>query len=160
MPSRHIAVDVDRPAQAVYDYVRDPANLPAWASGLGGSGELEDGRWVAEAPFGRVAVAFAADNPFGVLDHDVTLPTGAVVRNPLRVLADGAHCEVVFSLRPDPASDEAEHERDAATVLETLKRILESADAAAAGPPEGSTGGRAALASEPDEALSRHHVVP
>lgn len=128
MPSRHIAVDVEAPAEAVYAFASDPANLPAWASGLGGSGELVDGRWEADAPFGRVVVAFVEANPFGVLDHDVMLPTGEVVRNPLRVLADGERSEVVFSLRRAPGIADEEHERDAATVLAdlgTLKLLVE-----------------------------------
>lgn len=129
MPSQHIAVDVERPADAVYAYAADPSNLPAWASGLGGSGELVDGRWETEAPFGRVVVAFVAPNALGVLDHDVTLPTGKVVRNPMRVLADGTGCEVVFSLRRAPGTSDEAHEQDAATILddlETLKRIVEA----------------------------------
>lgn len=106
----------------------DPAHLPAWASGLGGSGELVNGRWEADAPFGRAVVAFVERNPFGVLDHDVTLPAGEVVRNPLRVLADGSGCEVVFSLRRAPGVTDEEHEHDATTILgdlETLKRLVE-----------------------------------
>ena len=129
MPSRHIAADIRAPAEAVYAFASDPANLPAWASGLGGSGQLVEGRWEADAPFGRVVVAFVEANPFGVLDHDVTLPTGEVVRNPMRVIPDGLGCEVVFSLRRAPGVADEEHERDAATILadlETLKRLLEA----------------------------------
>ncbi len=130
MPSRHIAVDVEAPADVVYAFASDPTNLPAWASGLGGEGELVDGRWVADGPLGRVEVAFVAPNALGVLDHDVTLPSGEVVRNPLRVLADGSRSEVVFSLRRVAGVGAAEHEHDAATVLadlEALKRLVEAA---------------------------------
>ena len=34
---------------------------------------------------------------FGVLDHEVTLPSGVTVLNPLRVVPDGDGCEVVFT---------------------------------------------------------------
>ncbi len=44
---------------------------------------------------GRVALAFVPRNDFGVLDHDVTLPSGETVYNPMRVIADGTGCEVV-----------------------------------------------------------------
>ena len=121
---------VERPAQYVYDYVHDPRNLPEWASGLGRSVKLEDGRWVAEAAFGWVVVAFVERNDFGVLDHDVTLPSGEVIRNPLRVIADGAtRCDVVFTLRRQPHAGDEEFERDIAAVtgdLHTLKRVMES----------------------------------
>jgi hypothetical protein len=48
---------------------------------------------------GRVGFAFAPRNEFGVLDHEVTLPSGEVFYNPMRVVPDGEACEVVFTLR-------------------------------------------------------------
>ena len=129
MESRHISIAIDRPAGEVYDYVRHPANLPQWAAGLGGSVEHVDGQWVAESPMGRVVVAFAPDNQFGVLDHRVTLPSGLVVDNPMRVIADGAGCEIVFTVRRQPGMTDEEFDRDADAVrddLGTLKRVLEN----------------------------------
>jgi len=35
--SRHISTSIKRPATEVYDYAANPANLPEWAAGLGGS---------------------------------------------------------------------------------------------------------------------------
>ncbi|QIQ03136.1 SRPBCC family protein [Streptomyces liangshanensis] len=128
--SRHLSVYVDRPAQDVYAYASDPVNLPAWAHGLGASVERIGDQWVAEsAPLGRVVVAFAPPNAFGVLDHDVTLPSGQTVYNPVRVIADGAGSEVVFTLRRQPETSDADFERDAGTVaadLARLKELLES----------------------------------
>ena len=84
--SRHLSVHIDRPAAEVYRYAADPAHLPEWAAGLAGGIARVDGEWVADSPMGRVVVRFAPDNPFGVLDHDVVLPDGTTVTNPLRVL--------------------------------------------------------------------------
>ena len=131
MPSRslHLAVSIDRPAAEVYDYARDPARLPEWAAGLAGGIALVDGEWVADSPMGRVVVRFAERNPFGVLDHDVTLPGGTTVTNPLRVLPDGEGCEVVFTLRRAAATTDAEFAADAAAVtadLATLNRVVEA----------------------------------
>ncbi|WP_431780611.1 SRPBCC family protein [Streptomyces chumphonensis] len=129
--SRHISVRIGRPAGEVYAYASDPSHLPAWAEGLGGSIAEVDGRWVAEdAPMGRVEVAFVPHNELGVLDHYVTLPTGEIVYNPLRVLADGAASEVVFTLRRQPGTSDADFQRDADMVaadLARLKALLESA---------------------------------
>ncbi len=50
-------------------FAADPANLPKWASGLGTSVELVDGQWIAEYPMGRVSLAFAPPNEYGILDH-------------------------------------------------------------------------------------------
>lgn len=126
--SRHISVRIDRPTDEVYDFVSDPATLPSWASGLGSSIEFVDGQWVAESPMGRVAVAFVPRNEFGVLDHHVTLPSGHIVYNPVRVIADGIGCEVIFTLRAENDMSDEEFEQDAAAVssdLGALKRVLE-----------------------------------
>jgi hypothetical protein len=125
---RHLTVHIERPAQDVYEYAADPANLPEWAAGLGGSIEHTGGKWLADSPMGKVEVAFVPANTFGVLDHDVTLPSGDVVTNPVRVLADGDACDVVFTLRRLGHSDEAfQADADAITAdLATLKRVLEA----------------------------------
>lgn len=81
-------------------------------------------------PLGRVTVAFTPRNDLGVLDHDVTLPSGETVHNPVRVIADGTASEVVFTLRRQPGTTDADFERDADAVaadLARLKELLESA---------------------------------
>jgi len=112
----------------VYEYASDPANLPEWASGLGSSVEQIDGQWFVESPDGRLIVAFTERNGYGILDHDVTLPSGETVHNPMRVIPDGDGCEVVFTLRRQPGMTEEEFSRDASLVLadlRALKRLLE-----------------------------------
>lgn len=77
---------------------------------------------------GRVVVVFTPRNEFGVLDHDVTLPSGQTVHNPMRVIADGPGCEVVFTLRRQPGTSDEEFRRDAEAVsadLTGLKRLME-----------------------------------
>lgn len=126
--SRHVSVWVDRPAAEVYDYASQPSNVPRWAPGLASAVDQVDGQWVAESPMGRVAFAFAPRNEFGVLDHDVTLPSGDVVYNPMRVIPDGDHCEVVFTVRRRLGMTDGDFAGDAAAVavdLGTLKRVLE-----------------------------------
>ncbi|MDT0542279.1 MULTISPECIES: SRPBCC family protein [Streptomyces] len=127
--SRHISTHIDRPAKDVYDYASNPSNLPQWAHGLGDSIAEIDGQWIAESsPMGRVVVAFAPENEFGVLDHDVTLPSGETVYNPVRVIADGGGCEVVFTLRRQPDMSDEDFQRDTDAVtrdLATLKQVME-----------------------------------
>ncbi|MFE2459483.1 SRPBCC family protein [Streptomyces sp. NPDC059402] len=129
--SRHLSIRVDRPVEDVYAYASDPANLPAWAHGLGGSIEKVADEWIADSsPLGRVKVAFVPRNDLGVLDHHVTLPSGQTVYNPVRVIADGRASEVVFTLRRQPGTTDADFERDAGMVaadLARLKELLESA---------------------------------
>jgi hypothetical protein len=127
--SRHLSEWINRPADEVYDYACDPANLPQWAPGLGTAVEKDGGRWFVQTGMGRVGFAFVERNQLGVLDHDVTLPSGETVHNPMRVIRDGEACEVVFTLRRPPGMSDEEFERDAKAVssdLARLKRVLES----------------------------------
>ena len=127
--SQHLSIWIDRPAAEVYAYVSQPANLPEWAAGRGSSIELIDGEWVAESPLGRVGVTMTEPNPYGVADHWVTLATGERFYNPMRVIADGDACELVFTLRRQPGMSDADFDRDAAAVaadLAALRRLLES----------------------------------
>src|SRR5699024_6962512 len=82
------------------------------------------------SPMGRVLISFVPDNPYGVLDHTVTLPTGESTLNPMRVIAlDAGRCEVVFTLRrgsmSDPEFEEAA--RAVAGDLAGLESIVEQA---------------------------------
>ena len=128
--SLHISRRIRCSAQRAYDYARDPLHLPAWAAGLGGSVERVDGQWRVPTPEGDAVVEFVAPNEHLVLDHDVVLPDGTRVHNPMRVLADGDDCEVVFTLRRQLGTTDDEWARDAAAVardLATLQQVLESA---------------------------------
>ncbi|WP_375490570.1 SRPBCC family protein [uncultured Jatrophihabitans sp.] len=126
--SRHVSIGVDNRADEVYDYVRNPANLAEWAQGLGSSLREVDGRWVADSAAGRIEIAFVPRNDFGVADHDVTLPDGTTLHVHLRVLADGAGCEVVFTARRLPGMSDDDFARDVDLVagdLATLKQVVE-----------------------------------
>jgi hypothetical protein len=123
--SRHLSVPIARAAGEVYAYASDPAHIPQWAPGLAASVEEIDGRWFAETPAGRASVAFAPINEFGVLDHDVTLPSGEVVHTPMRVIPDGDDSEVIFTLRRRPGMSDEEYERDAGLVAADLARLRE-----------------------------------
>jgi hypothetical protein len=128
--SRHISIGIDRPVAAVYDFAADPLNLPRWAAGLAGSAVERDGdRWFTESPMGRVTFTFTPHNDFGVMDHDVTLPSGETVYNPMRVIRDGDACEVVFTLRQRPGVTDEDFQRDADSVaqdLAALKSLVEA----------------------------------
>lgn len=117
-----IAVVIGRPAAEVAAYAREPRHLPSWAAGLAGGIEEADGRWFASSPMGRVEVRFTSDEP-GVLDHDVVLPSGEVVHNPLRVVADGEGCRAVFTLRRRPGMTDDDYAADAAAVAADLGRL-------------------------------------
>jgi hypothetical protein len=56
---------------------------------------------------GTVRVKFTETNKFGILDHDVTLPSGVKVSNPMRVFPNNDGSELVFTLyRRQDVSDQ------------------------------------------------------
>jgi len=126
--AKHISVSINRSAVQVYEFASNPENLPKWAAGLSGSITKINEDWVAEAPMGSVKLKFAEKNKFGVLDHDVTLPSGVKVYNPMRVFPNHDGSELVFTLyrRPD-MSDQgfAEDTKSVEKDLAKLKTLLE-----------------------------------
>lgn len=85
---------------------------------------------VVDSPMGKVTVRFAARNNLGVLDHDVTLPSGTTVNNPVRVLTHPDGAEVVFTVRQIELTDE-EFERDTRMVADDLVRLKNLLEASA-----------------------------
>ena len=126
--SRHISVTINRPADQVYEFASKLENLPTWAAGLSGSIINVNGDWIAEAPMGKIKVKFAGKNTFGILDHDVTLPSGEKVSNPMRVFPNNDGSELIFTLyqRSDLSDQMFAEDAEAVTRdLEKLKTLLE-----------------------------------
>ncbi len=128
-PAKQISVCIKRTVVDVYEFASNPENLPKWAAGLSSSSMTRSGEeWIADSPMGKVKVRFVERNKLGVLDHDVTLPSGEVNHNPLRVVKNGDGSEIIFTLYRLPEMSEVAFEKDAKTVekdLQKLKSILE-----------------------------------
>ncbi|EON31593.1 hypothetical protein GTC6_16475 [Gordonia terrae C-6] len=129
MRSRHVSVVINAEPARVYDFAAEPDNLPRWAAGLATSEVTRRGdELLVESPMGTVTVRFVPRNTLGVVDHEVVLPTGDTVLNPLRVLAHPQGAEVVFTIRQLAMSDD-EFDRDTQMVekdLARLKSLLEA----------------------------------
>lgn len=127
--SRHVSVFIAAAPDVVYEYACNPARLPEWAAGLADGVRREGGRWIAESPLGVVEVRFVPRNEHHVLDHDVVLPDGTVVLNPMRVVAADDGAEVIFTIRRRDGMTVEEFAADVAAVeadLETLRRKVEA----------------------------------
>lgn len=112
----------------VYRFAQIIERWPEWAHGIGKSVRPAGDAWIAEGPLGEVNVRFAPNNPYRVLDHDVTLPDGRTFHNAFRVIPNGQGSEVVFSvLRQPNATDQAFRDDWQAVEkdLNTLKQLLE-----------------------------------
>lgn len=127
---QHVSVYIARRPVEVYEFASDPRNLPRWAAGLARSVVRREGdHWIADAPFGKVGVRFVERNPFGVMDHDVTLESGITVHNSMRVVPNGEGSEFVFTLIRRPAMSDEQFAEDRAAIendLRALKALLES----------------------------------
>jgi hypothetical protein len=126
--SRVVTQSVDVPRDVVYEFARAMENLPRWASGLASGISQENGVWFTQSPMGRVKVAMAPRNEFGVLDHDVSLPNGVTVHNAFRVTPAGEGSILSFVVLRLPEVTAEAFEKDVAHVasdLSALKRLLE-----------------------------------
>jgi hypothetical protein len=72
---------------------------------------------------GKVKVAFAQKNEFGVLDHDVMLESGAQFYNAMRVFPNDDGSELVFTLYRQPGISDQKFAEDAELVEKDLKRL-------------------------------------
>lgn len=126
--SRHVSISINHPADEVYEFASNPENLPKWAAGISGSVKNVNGDWIAESPMGRVKVKFADKNRFGILDHDVTLPSGETFYNPMRVFPNKDGSELVFTLYQRPRMSDRDFRNDEEQIkadLEKLKALIE-----------------------------------
>jgi len=126
--SKTLSVSVGRKPAEIYDFILDPENLPRWAPAFSQSAIKSGNEWKVESPDGLVTIRFVERNEFGVLDHWVTMPSGQVVLNPMRVIPNGDGSEVVFTLYQRPGMPDDKFEADAQMVasdLQTLKITLE-----------------------------------
>ncbi|GAB90473.1 SRPBCC family protein [Gordonia rhizosphera] len=123
--SRHLSVVIAASPDAVYRFAADPDNLPRWATGLAAGIRRRGDLIIADSPMGEVTVLFAPRNAFGILDHDVTLPDGTVVGNPLRVIAHPDGAEVVFTVRQRDLTD-SQFDADCAAVQRDLESLRDA----------------------------------
>jgi hypothetical protein len=125
---RHVSVSINRPSKDVYDFISNGGNFARWASGLGEQFRRSGDEWIAQGSLGTVRVRIVKRNELGVADHDVVLPTGVTVHNPIRVIPNGTGSTVTFTLIRMAGVSDQKFNEDAKAVekdLLTLKALLE-----------------------------------
>lgn len=81
-----------------------------------------------ETPGGQASVYFVEKNPFGIIDHYVSLEAGVEVYVPLRVLKNNSVSEVIFTVFRLPNITDEQFANDIDAVqkdLSMLKQVLE-----------------------------------
>lgn len=129
LQARNLNISINRNCMDVYNFVSVPKNFPLWASGLGKSLKQVNGEWIAETPEGLMKVRFSKPNELGVLDHWVSPNPELQIYIPMRVIANGSGCEIIFTLCRLPGMSDEKFAADAAWVmrdLTSLKNLLET----------------------------------
>ncbi|MFD1602618.1 hypothetical protein ACFSJW_20215 [Flavobacterium artemisiae] len=123
-----ISISINNSREKVYQFASNPENFPKWLAFVKSVSKKSDAIWTAESDLGKIEIELTPKNEFGIIDHTVTLPDGAKVHNPLRVIENGKGSEVTFTLFKLPAKTDEEFNADSDLVkedLQTLKNLLE-----------------------------------
>jgi hypothetical protein len=127
--SHSLSVTVNCAQPSAYAWLSRPENFPHWAVGLATSLREVNGEWLAESPLGSMKIRFSPANDLGVLDHWVYPEAGGEIYVPLRVVPNGAGCELTLTLFRQPGMTDERFAADANLVRKDLvfaKKILES----------------------------------
>lgn len=121
---KHVSISILCAPEKVYAFASNGENLTQWASGLSGAQIEKSGEfWVSDSPMGKVKVKFAPNNSFGVMDHDVYLPSGEINTNPFRVVKNAEGCEVTFTVFKLAGVSEEDFEKDVHLIETDLKKL-------------------------------------
>jgi hypothetical protein len=129
MQTRTISVTIERPADQVYEFVRDATTFPRYTTLFKAVRAAGPDSWVADTDQGEMALRFAPQNSFRVLDHHVQLRPDLEVLNHMRVLPNADGAEVLFTVFKRPGMSDTEFEEDRKAVeadLQKLKSVLEN----------------------------------
>jgi hypothetical protein len=130
MQTTTINVTIERPADDVYEFVRDATTFPRYTTLFKAVRPAGPDHWIADTDQGEMALRFVPPNSFRVLDHHVRLRPDLEVLNHMRVLPNADGAEVLFTVFQRPGMSDAEFAEDRQAVetdLHKLKSVLENA---------------------------------
>ena len=126
--SRTVSISIERTFSEVYDYLVQPERFPEWSLFIREM-RAHGADWIAITPHGEVSIHFVSKNPYGVLDHTVTVSPKIKVFVPFRVVPNDIEgSEVLFTVFRQPGMTDDAFEHDLAMTradLASLKAHLE-----------------------------------
>jgi hypothetical protein len=119
------SVSLDAQANAVFEYIADPRNLPRWAVGFAREVRSENGRWFVLTAHDEIALEVAADAALGTIDFHMSPSPGVSAVAYSRVLAAGDGAEYVFTQFQSDGMPDAVFEAQVTALREELT-VLQS----------------------------------
>jgi len=124
-----VHISILAPPKSVIAFLSDMENWKTWAPWIHSVGRPSGGYWKLETEAGPMKIRFVEPNSLGVLDHEVTVASGMVVLNSMRVLPNGDGSELVMVVFQSPGVSTEQFDRDVQAVTDDLTRLKAAAEA-------------------------------
>ncbi|WLD94320.1 hypothetical protein [Alkalihalobacillus sp. AL-G] len=121
--SKTLSVSIDRAANEAEEFIRNPENLPLWATSFAKAVRKVNDQWIIETSDGPMNIRFVDKNEYGVLDHYVTVSPDHTILNPMRIIPIGDGCQVFFTLFKMDGMTEQQFSEDMQMVQQDLKNL-------------------------------------
>jgi carbon monoxide dehydrogenase subunit G len=124
-----VHISILAPPKSVIAFLSDMRNWKTWAPWIHSVARSSEGEWNLETEAGPMTIRFVESNSLGVLDHEVTVASGMVVLNSMRVLPNGDGSELVMVVFQSPGVSAEQFDRDVQAVTDDLARLKPAAEA-------------------------------
>ena len=124
-----VHISILAPPKSVIVFLSDLENWTTWAPWIHSVGRSSGGYWKLETEAGPMNIRFVEPNSLGVLDHEVTVASGTVVLNSMRVLPNGDGSELVMVVLQSPGVSAEQFDLDVKAVTADLARLKPAAEA-------------------------------
>ena len=124
-----VHISILAPPKSVIAFLSDMEKWTTWGPWIHSVTRSSGGNWKLETEAGPMTVRFVEPNSLGVLDHEVTVESGMVVLNSMRVLPNGDGSELVMVVFQSPGVSSEQFDRDVQAVTDDLARLKVAAEA-------------------------------
>jgi hypothetical protein len=102
MRSKTHSVTLQAPADKMYAFLSNPANLPKWAVAFCKAIRRDGDQWLAETPMGTLSIRYVTDKRFGIIDIWSASGPGTDDVAHSRIVPNGEGSEYIFTFFQAP----------------------------------------------------------
>lgn len=124
-----VHISILAPPQQVFDFLADVSHWKTWAPWVRSVEKSSSRDWNVDTDTGPIHLRFVESNSLGVLDHTVTLASGASIYNAMRVTANASGSELVMIVQQTPPATTEQFEQDVRAVRDDFARIKKVVEA-------------------------------